>query len=147
MPQKPSLSGVVANRLFNPSVWSCNDKAWKDVCQAENNNTCGGADRIANAAMWQAFEEVLPYLIGFLLTAEQQLYFKQKIEHWRKAYLKAFGEEHVFHYMICSLIRLSKSNSFLDGPLTSSGQWVLTFFFLVTTRTCEALKLVCGTIS
>lgn len=146
VPQKPSLSGVVASRLFKPSVWSGNDKAWKDVCQAENNNTRGGADRIAKAAMWQAFEEVLPYLTGLVLKAEQRLQFKQKIKHWGRAYLKAFGEEHVSHYMVRSLIRLSKSSSNLDGPLTSSGERVLTVFFLVTARTCEALKLVCGTI-
>ena len=52
VPQKPSLSGVVANRLFRPSVWSGNDKAWKDICQVENNNTKSGAERIAKAQMW-----------------------------------------------------------------------------------------------
>jgi hypothetical protein len=51
MPQKPSLNGVVATRLFKPSIWSGNDKAWKNVCQAENNNIGSGADRIAKAAM------------------------------------------------------------------------------------------------
>lgn len=102
VPQKPSLSGVVASRLFRPSVWSGNDKAWKDICHAENNNAECGADRIAKYEMWQAFEEVVPYLTGLVLAAEQRMQFKQKIYKWEKAYLKAFGDEHVIHYMVCS---------------------------------------------
>ena len=106
VPQKPSLSGTVASRLFRPSVWSGNDKAWKDICQAENNNAGSGADRIAKYQMWQAFEDVVPYLTGLVLTAEQRMQFKQKIHKWGKAYLKAFGEEHVTHYMVCSRLCL-----------------------------------------
>lgn len=104
VPQKPSFSGVVASRLFKPSVWSGNDKAWKDICQAESNNSGGGAHRRARAAMWQAFEEVLPYFSGLVLTAEQRVEFKVKIEIWGRAFLKAFGEEHVSHYMVSSLL-------------------------------------------
>jgi hypothetical protein len=103
VPQKPSFSGVVASRLFRPSVWSGNDKAWKDICQAESNNSRGGADRRARAAMWQAFEEVLPYFSDLVLTAEQRLQFKGKIEMWGTTFLKAFGEEHVSHYMVNSI--------------------------------------------
>jgi hypothetical protein len=106
VPQKPSLSGVVASRLFKPSVWSGNDKAWKDICQAENNNIGNGADRIAKASMWRAFEEVQPYFTGLLLTAEERQLFKQKIRNFGNAYLKAFGEEHVTHYMVFSLFLL-----------------------------------------
>jgi hypothetical protein len=34
IPRKPSINGVVANRLFQPSIWSGKDRAWKDVCES-----------------------------------------------------------------------------------------------------------------
>lgn len=100
VPQKPSLSGVVASRLFQPSSWSGKDKAWKDVCTAEQNNLEQGLSRQRRYDMWEAFEELQPYLTGLVLTTEQRRACKEKFDKWGKLYLAAFGEEHVTHYMV-----------------------------------------------
>jgi len=37
IPIKPSLNGVTAVRMFQPSTWLGQDRVWKDVLQSENN--------------------------------------------------------------------------------------------------------------
>lgn len=97
---KPSLSGVVASRLFQPSSWSNQDRAWKDVVMSENNHLENGQARRNRFQVWEALEELQPYLTGLVLTAEQRGACKAKLDQFGKAFLKAFGENHVTHYMV-----------------------------------------------
>ena len=50
--------------------------------------------------MWQAFEELQPYITRLVLTAIQQSEFKERIQNWGRAFVNAFGEEHISHYMV-----------------------------------------------
>ena len=103
VPHKPSISGAVANRLFQSSSRSGNDKVWKDVFQAENSNTGKGTDCIAKATMWQAFEELQLYITELVLTATQQSEFKERIQNWGRAFVNAFEKEQIFHYMVSTM--------------------------------------------
>ena len=50
--------------------------------------------------MWEAFEELQPYLTRLVLIVEQRRLRKEKLNKWDKAYLAAFIEEHVTHYIV-----------------------------------------------
>lgn len=100
VPIKPSLSGVTAARMFQPSTWSGQDRVWKDVLRSENNTLDQGRQYLDRVEMWEALEQVFPYLVGLTLNQEQISTFRPKIEKWGRLYLKCFGEDHVTHYMV-----------------------------------------------
>jgi hypothetical protein len=104
IPRKPSLNGIVANRLFQSSTWSGKDRIWKDVCKSEHNFMEQGRSRIARVDMWKAFEDIQPYLIGLILTLEQRSSFKEKVEAFGRLYIASFGKEHITHYMVSCFI-------------------------------------------
>lgn len=117
IPKKPSFNGVVASRLFQASTWSGKDKAWMDICQSEYNCLNGGGSRITKLEMWRAFEKIQPYLTGLTLTLEQRSTFKEKVEAWGKLYIKAYGEEHVTHYMVSCFIQFNISQKLIVRKL------------------------------
>lgn len=100
VPIKPSLSGVTAARMFQPSTWSGQDRVWKDVLRSENNTLDQGKQYLDRVEMWKALETVLPYLVGLSLDQEQRNTFRTKIQEWGRLYVKCFGEDHVTHYMV-----------------------------------------------
>lgn len=104
VPRKPSLNGVVAGRLFMPSIWSGQDKVWKDVVQSEHNHLDQGQSRIKKFQMWAAFEQLQPYLTGLTLTPAQCKSFRSIVENWGRLYIQVAGEEHVTHYMVSLLL-------------------------------------------
>lgn len=97
---KPSLSGKVAARLFRPSTWSTYDKVWKEVCMSEFNNLEGGQGRQNRWRVWEALEDLQPYLTGLVLTQGQRDSCRAKMDAFGKAFLAAFGETHVTHYIV-----------------------------------------------
>lgn len=89
------------------------DAAWKDICKAEHNNTDQGRSKQQRQEVWKAFIELLPYLqcmtkrskkqritSGFYMNLEQRQAYKGIVERWGKAYLAAFGEGQVTHYVV-----------------------------------------------
>jgi hypothetical protein len=120
IPRKPSLNGVVANRLFQPSTWSGKDRVWKDVYESEHNFMEQGRSRIARVDMWKAFEDIQPYLTGLTLTLEQRSSFKEKVEAFGRLYTAAFGEEHVTHYMVSCFIHCFILLTYISFKLENS---------------------------
>lgn len=97
---KPSLSGVVAARLFGPSPWSMNDRVWKDVVMSEHNNLDKGQARLKRFRVWEALEAVQPYLTGLVLKPAERTSCRSRMDSFGKAFLEAFGETHVTPYIV-----------------------------------------------
>ena len=100
---KPSLSGTVASKLFEDSPWSNLDKAWKDVCMSELNNLEGGAARVKRWRVWETLEDLLPYFRGLVLSDEQRRCCRPRMDAFGRAFIAAFGETHVTHYIVSLL--------------------------------------------
>ena len=97
---KPSLSGRVACKLFQGSTWSGFDKVWKEVCVAESNCLDQGNGRKKRWTVWETLEDLQPYLTGLVLTQGQRDSCREKMDAFGKAFLEAFGETHVTHYIV-----------------------------------------------
>jgi hypothetical protein len=88
-------------KLFKESAWSGQDKAWKDVVRSENNQVANGARYLARVEMWQALEDIIPYLTGLVLKEGQlAANFRTKVQKWGKLFIRCFGEEHVTYYVV-----------------------------------------------
>lgn len=98
--QKPSISGVLANKLFGPSSWSGNDRVWKDVLASESNNLENGQARVKRRRVWETLEALQPYFTGLLLTNEQRRNYRVLVEAFGRAFIVAHGEGHVTHYIV-----------------------------------------------
>lgn len=97
---KPSISGSVASKLFRPSKWSTYDRVWKEVCNAEGNNQQAGGGRAKRWRVWETLEDLQPYLTGLVLTDDQRAGCRAKMDAFGKAFVAAFGETHVTHYIV-----------------------------------------------
>ena len=75
--------------------------------------------------MWQAFEELQPYITGLVLTATQRSQLKEKFENWGRAFVNAFGKEHVTHYIVSTMFQNSIINAFKNRDFS-------TYFLLLT---------------
>ena len=91
LPRCLSFNGSKCRKMFQPSSMSEFDAVWKDVCEAEFNNTNGGQSKQQQLEVWLAFTELLPYfqcLIKqsdretscFYLSPEQQRAYKGIVE-------------------------------------------------------------------
>ena len=100
IPKKPSLSGVNAGRLFQPSTWSGQDRVWKDILRSEDNQLQRGQAYLGRVATWTALEQIYPYLCGLTLTDDQRSVFQTKVEDFGRLFIRNIGEEHVTHYMV-----------------------------------------------
>jgi hypothetical protein len=104
IPKKPSLSGVNAGKLFQPSTWSGQDRVWKDILRSEDNQLQRGQAYLGRVATWTALEQIYPYLCGLTLTNDQRAVFQTKVEEFGRLFIRNFGEEHVTHYMVSIFI-------------------------------------------
>jgi hypothetical protein len=127
---KPSLNGATAMKLFKESAWSGQDKAWKDVVRSENNQVANGAGYLARVEMWQALEDIIPYLTGLVLKEGQSAAdFRTKVQKWGKLFIRCFGEEHVTHYVVSiplldSIIFLNASCFLnMDASIANDYNW------------------------
>lgn len=103
LPAKLSFNGAKCRKLFRKSSWSRFNKVWKDICEAERNNSNQGQSKQDRQAMWATFDDIQIYFTSMHLTAKKRRDYKTKIEMWGKAYLKAFGEGAVTHYIVLCL--------------------------------------------
>lgn len=70
MPNKPSLSGVNATKLFKKSSQPTSlDRVWRDIVLVEQNSGSDGRARRHRMACWVALESLIPYFIGLTLSA------------------------------------------------------------------------------
>lgn len=53
---------VHASRMFQPSIWSRQNRVWKNMLCSEDNQTLYGAAHLARVWMWMTFEDMQPYL-------------------------------------------------------------------------------------
>jgi hypothetical protein len=73
-----------------------------------------GAGYLARVEMWQALEDIIPYLIGLVLKEGQSAAdFRTKVQKWGKLFIRCFGKEHVIHYVVS--IPLMDSIIFLNA--------------------------------
>lgn len=113
LPAKISFNGAKCRKMFEASTMSNLDTAWKDICEAERNNTNQGRSKQQRQEVWKAFTELLPYFqcmtkrskkqrttSGFYLSPERRQAYKGIVETWGKAYVTAFGEGQVTHYVV-----------------------------------------------
>ena len=113
LPAKISFNGAKCRKMFETSTMSNFDAARKDICEAERNNSDQGRSKQQRQEVWKAFIEQLPYIqymtkpskkqrttSGFYLSPERQQAYKGIVERWGKAYVAAFGEGHVTHYVV-----------------------------------------------
>jgi hypothetical protein len=109
LPSRLSFSGAKCRKMFEPSTWSDVDAVWKDICEAERNNTNHGQSKRERQEVWAAFTDLLPYFqsmnkhrttSGIFLSAEQRRTYKCKVERWGRAYVAVFGEGAVTHYVV-----------------------------------------------
>ena len=92
--------------MFGKAASSRFNAVWKDVCEAEHNNTNQGQGKKDRQEMWKAFAQIQPYFTLMHLTADQRRGYKAKLETWGRAYLKAFGEGAVTHYVVSFTIEV-----------------------------------------
>lgn len=98
--RKPSLGGVHASKLFQPSSWSTHDRVWKDVCASESNNLENGQAKVKRRRVWETLEALQPYFTGLVLTDEQRRNCRALVDAFGKAFIAAHGEGHVTHYIV-----------------------------------------------
>lgn len=97
---KPSLRGGVAIKLFGPSSWSTHTRVWKDVTMSEMNNLENGQAKIKRQRVWETLEDLVPYFTGLVLSPDQRRDCKHRMDAFGAAYINAFGEGHVTHYIV-----------------------------------------------
>lgn len=102
LPCKLSFNGAKCRKMFKKSSWSSLSTCWKDVCEAERNITDAGQTKANRQECWIAFEHLQVYFTAMALTPQEIRAYKGKIERWGKAYVKAFGEGAVTHYVVWS---------------------------------------------
>lgn len=99
---KPSLRGGVAIKLFRPSSWSNHSRVWKAVIMSEMNNLESGRAKMKRQRVWETLEELLPYFTGLVLSTDQRRDCRVRMDAFGEAFIAAFGEGHVTHYIVSS---------------------------------------------
>lgn len=102
LPSKLSFNGAKCRKMFKESTNSDFDAMWKDVCEAKRNNTNLGQGKEDRQACWAAFQDLNFYFTAMALTGKQKADYKGIVERWGRAYVKAFGEGAVTHYVVCN---------------------------------------------
>lgn len=97
---KPSLRGGVALKLFRPSSWSTHSRVWKEVIISEMNNLENGQAKMKRQRVWETLEDLVPYFTGLVLSSEQRRNCRVRMDEFGVAFIAAFGEGHVTHYIV-----------------------------------------------
>jgi len=101
IPCKPSFNGVYATRLFKkPVLEGGSEVLYFDIVSVEKNFLDNGERKRQKLEVWNGLANLRPYFTALMLTDELKSNFKEKVEEWGRAYLVAFGEMHVTHYIV-----------------------------------------------
>lgn len=107
IPSKLSFNGAKCKKMFKKGSSERFDTVWKEICEAERNTTNRGQGKEDRQKMGAAFEKLQVYFTCLNLSPRQRREYKATLEKWGKAYVKAFGEGVVTHYVVSTYYTLS----------------------------------------
>ena len=114
VPQKVSMNGVKARRfLKKPEMRKekgedgASWELWKALCQCTTDKDSNPVLVNTRKQVWHHFEQVVQFMWKPQTTSEQQNLFKTQVSNFTKAFVQAWGESNITHYMVNILLNSS----------------------------------------
>ena len=67
---------------------------------SEMNNLENGQAKMKRQRVWETLEELVPYFTGLVLSSNQRSNCRVRMDAFGAAFITAFGEGHVTHYIV-----------------------------------------------
>lgn len=114
VPQKVSMNGVKARRFLKKpamrkgrgeegATW----ELWKALCKCTTDEDSNPVLVNLRRQVWHYFEQVVQIMWKPQTTSEQQNLFKDHISNFTKAFVQAWGESNITHYMVSYFVQFN----------------------------------------